>query len=125
MTAANLLGSMGLRVLVMERDAEVYARARAISTDEEVMRIWQRIGLAERLKRDMLAERPLDFVDTRGRTFFSASPVPRGHGHPPQMFLYQPALEQVLREAWTGTPMSRSCSGTSACGYVRARTGSS
>ncbi|MFD4600719.1 bifunctional 3-(3-hydroxy-phenyl)propionate/3-hydroxycinnamic acid hydroxylase [Streptomyces sp. NPDC058464] len=97
-TAANLLGGMGLRVVVVERDAEIYSRARAISTDEEVIRIWQRIGLAERLKLDMLAERPLDFVDAQGRTFLSASPAPRGHGHPPQMFLYQPALEQVLRD---------------------------
>ncbi|MFJ5262035.1 bifunctional 3-(3-hydroxy-phenyl)propionate/3-hydroxycinnamic acid hydroxylase [Streptomyces sp. NPDC088387] len=97
-TAANLLGATGLRVVVVERDAEVFTRARAISTDEEVVRIWQRTGLAERLKRDMLAERPLDFVDARGRTFVSARPTPRGHGHPPQMFLYQPALERVLRE---------------------------
>ena len=66
-TAANLLGAAGLRVVVLERDAEIYARARAISTDEEVMRIWQRIGLADRLKQDMLADRPLDFVDARGR----------------------------------------------------------
>ncbi|MFD8816958.1 FAD-dependent monooxygenase, partial [Streptomyces sp. NPDC059627] len=97
-TAANLLGGMGLRVVVVERDAEIYSRARAISTDEEVIRIWQRIGLAERLKKDMLAERPLDFVDARGRTFLSARPAPRGHGHPPQMFIYQPALEQALRD---------------------------
>ncbi len=97
-TAANLLGALGLRVVVLERDAEIYSRARAISTDEEVIRIWQRIGLADRLKEDMLAERPLDFVDARGRTFLSACPAPRGHGHPPQMFLYQPALEQVLRD---------------------------
>ncbi|MEV1068779.1 bifunctional 3-(3-hydroxy-phenyl)propionate/3-hydroxycinnamic acid hydroxylase [Streptomyces sp. NPDC050263] len=97
-TAANLLGALGLRAVVLERDAEIYSRARAISTDEEVIRIWQRIGLADRLKEDMLAERPLDFVDARGRTFLSASPTPRGHGHPPQMFIYQPALEQVLRD---------------------------
>lgn len=97
-TAANLLGAMGLRVVVVERDAEIYTRARAISTDEEVLRIWQRTGLADRLKQDMLAERPLDFVDARGRPFLSAHPTPRGHGHPPQMFIYQPALEQVLRD---------------------------
>ncbi|MFG2820906.1 bifunctional 3-(3-hydroxy-phenyl)propionate/3-hydroxycinnamic acid hydroxylase [Kitasatospora sp. NPDC048365] len=97
-TAANLLGGAGLKVLVVERDAGIYSRARAISTDEEVIRIWQRIGLADRLKQDMLAERPIDFVDARGRTFISANPAPRGHGHPPQMFIYQPALEQVLRD---------------------------
>ncbi|MGW5134842.1 bifunctional 3-(3-hydroxy-phenyl)propionate/3-hydroxycinnamic acid hydroxylase [Streptomyces sp. NPDC004135] len=97
-TAANLLGAMGLRVVVLERDAEIFTRARAISTDEEVVRIWQRTGLAERLKQDMLTEREVDFVDADGRTFLSAHPTPRGHGHPPQMFIYQPALEQVLRD---------------------------
>ncbi|MGF2213355.1 bifunctional 3-(3-hydroxy-phenyl)propionate/3-hydroxycinnamic acid hydroxylase [Streptomyces albidoflavus] len=97
-TAANLLGAMGLRVVVVERDAAVFSRARAISTDEEVVRIWQRTGLAERLKQDMLTERDVDFVDADGRSFLSARPTPRGHGHPPQMFIYQPALEQVLRD---------------------------
>ena len=97
-TAANLLGAAGLRVIVLERDAEVFSRARAISTDEEVVRIWQRVGLAERLKQDMLAERPVDFVDAHGRPFIRAHPAPRGHGHPPQMFIYQPAVEEVLRE---------------------------
>ncbi|MEU6765711.1 bifunctional 3-(3-hydroxy-phenyl)propionate/3-hydroxycinnamic acid hydroxylase [Streptomyces sp. NPDC046853] len=97
-TAANLLGAAGLKVVVIERDAQIFTRARAISTDEEVVRIWQRVGLAERLKQDMLTERPVDFVDASGRPFLSARPTPRGHGHPPQMFIYQPALEQVLRE---------------------------
>jgi 3-(3-hydroxy-phenyl)propionate hydroxylase len=97
-TAANLLGARGLSVVVLERDAEVYPRARAISTDEEVIRIWQRVGLADRLKEDMLAERPVDFVDARGRCFIRACPTPRGHGHAPQLFLYQPAVERVLRE---------------------------
>ncbi|MEV0689114.1 bifunctional 3-(3-hydroxy-phenyl)propionate/3-hydroxycinnamic acid hydroxylase [Streptomyces sp. NPDC050388] len=97
-TAANLLGAMGLRTVVVDRDAEIFSRARAISTDEEVMRIWQRAGLAERLKQDMLPERPVAFVDAHGRPFLSAHPAPRGHGHPPQMFIHQPALEQVLRD---------------------------
>ena len=52
-------------MLVVERDADVYARARAISTDEEIMRIWQGIGLAEQVEEDMLAGLPIDFVDTR------------------------------------------------------------
>jgi 3-(3-hydroxy-phenyl)propionate hydroxylase len=100
-TAANLLGQMGLRVLVIERDLDVYARARAISTDEEIIRIWQRIGLADRLTADMLADRPLTFVDAAGRTFLSLTPKTLGNGHPPQLFIYQPALERTLREGVT------------------------
>ncbi|MBL0887412.1 bifunctional 3-(3-hydroxy-phenyl)propionate/3-hydroxycinnamic acid hydroxylase [Myceligenerans sp. I2] len=96
-TAANLLGASGVRVAVLEREPSPYGRARAISTDEEVLRIWQGVGLAERLKADMLGDRPIDFVDAGGHSFLSLAPEPRGNGHPTQMFIYQPAVEQVLR----------------------------
>jgi len=79
-TAANLLGALGLRTLVVERDPDIYARARAISTDEEVVRVWQRIGLADELTRDMLANRPISFVDHAGASFFDATFTSRGHG---------------------------------------------
>ena len=97
-TAANLLGGLGLNVLVIERDPDVYGRARAISTDEEVMRIWQSIGLADRLQQDMLPNRPLAWVDADGVPFVETTMTPRGCGHPPQQFLYQPAVDHVLRE---------------------------
>ncbi len=97
-TAANLLGRMGLTVLVIERDPDVYSRARAISTDDEVMRVWQSVGLAERLQRDMLPDRPLNFVDADGVPFIDLRLTPRGTGHPPQQFLYQPAVDGVLRD---------------------------
>src|SRR6516164_5041942 len=97
-TAANLLGGLGLKVLVIERDPDVYGRARAISTDEEVIRIWQSIGLADRLQQDMLPDRPLAWVDADGVPFIETTFTPRGCGHPPQQFLYQPAVDHVLRE---------------------------
>jgi 3-(3-hydroxy-phenyl)propionate hydroxylase len=97
-TAANLLGQLGLRVVVIERDSDIYDRARAVSTDEEVMRIWQSVGLADRLQQDMLPDRPLTFVDRHGTPFIDLKVSPRGAGHPPQQFLYQPAVEQVLRD---------------------------
>ncbi len=96
-TAANLLGASGLNVLAVERAPSVYDRARAISTDEEIIRIWQRAGLSERLKADMLSEKPIDFVDADGRSFLDLAPRERGNNHPPQLFIYQPAVEHVLR----------------------------
>lgn len=97
-TAANLLGARGLSVLVAERDGSVYDRPRAIATDEEILRIWQRVGLAERLQQDMLWGKAIDFVDADGASFLSFAPRTRGNGYPPQLFLYQPVLEQVLRQ---------------------------
>lgn len=97
-TAANLLGSLGLAVVVIERDSDVYGRARAISTDEEVLRVWQSVGLAERLQRDMLPDRPVTFVDSAGHPFLETVIAGQGSGHPPQQFIYQPAVDAVLRE---------------------------
>ncbi|EOD66306.1 bifunctional 3-(3-hydroxy-phenyl)propionate/3-hydroxycinnamic acid hydroxylase [Amycolatopsis vancoresmycina] len=103
-TAANLLGARGLRVVVIERDAEIHPRARAISTDEEVLRIWQQTGLAGELARDMLAGLPIEFTDRAGEPFLAAKFRTAGHGYPPQLFLYQPALEQTLRAGVTRFP---------------------
>ncbi len=103
-TAANLLGRLRLNVLVIERDPDVYGRARAISTDEEVMRVWQSVGLADRLAQDMLPDRPLNFVDAHGVPFIDLALTSRGNGHPPQQFLYQPAVDHVLREGVTRFP---------------------
>lgn len=97
-TAANLLGQMGLRVAVIERDPDVYGRARAISTDEEVLRVWQSVRLSDRLQADMLPGRPVTFVDATGVPFIDTTIHGRGCGHPAQQFLYQPAVDHVLRE---------------------------
>ena len=97
-TAANLLGAAGLKVVVIERDSDIYCRARAISTDEEVMRIWQSVGLADRLQADMLSNRPVAFVDAAGVAFMELVLAGGGSGHPAQQFLYQPAVDRVLRE---------------------------
>ncbi len=103
-TAANLLGQMGLRVVVIERDPDIYFRARAISIDEEVLRIWQQVGLADRLGADMQPGAGADFVDTNGVSIAKLLPADRGNGHPPQQFIYQPAVEGVLRRGVSRFP---------------------
>lgn len=97
-TAANLLGRLGVNVVVIERDPDIYARARAISTDDEVLRIWQSVGLADRLQADMLPGRPVAFVDSTGTPFIETTIAAGGCGHPPQQFIYQPAVDDVLRQ---------------------------
>jgi len=103
-TAANLLGQLGLKVVVIDREADVYANARAISTDEEVLRVFQSVGLSERLQQDMLADRPVAFVDEDGVPFIEMMINSRGSGHPPQQFLYQPAMDHVMREGVSRFP---------------------
>ena len=67
--AANLLGSYGVRTLVLERDAEPHGMSRAISCDDESMRLFQRLGLADELRRDMQAGEEIRFTNGEGKTF--------------------------------------------------------
>ena len=46
-TLANLLGLCGVRTLVLEREARAYHLPRAVHFDDECMRVFQTIGLAE------------------------------------------------------------------------------
>ena len=46
---ANLLGQAGLSVAVYERDTAIHALPRAVHFDGEVMRIFQSVGLAEKI----------------------------------------------------------------------------
>lgn len=97
-TAANLLGARGVRVLVLERDMDIYPRQRAIAADEDALRIWQAAGLLDPILRGMSTHVRMHFHH-RNRIFLSCDLRGRGHqGVPALCFFHQPAMEQVLRE---------------------------
>ena len=98
-TLANLLGMHGHRVLVLEREAAMYHLPRAVHFDEEVMRVFQTIGLAHRVEKVVRVNPGMRFVDDSGSTLLDW-PRPSGIGpsgwHSSYRF-HQPDLEQILR----------------------------
>jgi 3-(3-hydroxy-phenyl)propionate hydroxylase len=96
-TAANILGQAGLKVLLLERDADIYGRARAISTDDEVLRIWQSTGLADSIQETLLPGGPVAFVRADGSPILEVSAPTRPCAHPAQQFIYQPQVDTTLR----------------------------
>ncbi len=116
-TAANLLGQLGLKVVVVERDPDIYARARAISTDEEVMRIWQQVGLADRLNADMQPGCRGELRRRRRGAVREAAAGLRGAtGTRRSSSSTSPRWRRCCATAWTGSPTCRCCSSTNACG---------
>ena len=120
-TAANLLGQMGLKVVVIERDPDIYFRARAISTDEEVMRIWQQVGLSDRLNADMQPGAGANFVDADGvsirrncRPSTGATATRRSNSS-----ISPPWTRCCARESTASRNVSTSCSSTSACALIQ------
>ena len=98
-TLANLLALRGLRVLALEREAEIYALPRAIHFDGECMRVFQTLGLADALAPDLVVARGMRFVDADGRLLIDW-PRPQEIGpqgwHASYRF-HQPTLERALR----------------------------
>ena len=67
-TLANLLGQMGVSTVVLERATELNLMPRAVSFDDEVMRIFQTIGLAEEIGEITEVGAGAKFIDSSGKT---------------------------------------------------------
>ncbi|MFD0850797.1 FAD-dependent monooxygenase, partial [Actinomadura adrarensis] len=96
--AANALGTLGVTAVAFERDTDIYGRARAVTVNDWTMRLFQEIGLDERVKVDMDPTVALRWITYDG-TEIMRLPFPPGQfGHATSYAIYQPALEQSLRD---------------------------
>ncbi len=105
-TLAHLLAHHGLSVRVLEREEAAYPLPRAVHFDDEVMRVFQSIGLAEHILPHTRLSPGMRFVDSRGRLLLDWSrPAETGpQGWNASYRFHQPALEQVLRDALAARP---------------------
>ena len=99
-TLAHLLGIHGVKTLVLEREPAAYHLPRAVHFDDEVMRVFQSIGLADRIAAKTRINPGMRFVDADGRLLLD---WPRPQEVGPQGWhasyrMHQPDLEQVLRD---------------------------
>jgi len=101
---AHLLGRRGHRVVVLEREPTFYGNARAVYTDDECMRVFQSMGVAQELQSKMLLETPCQWVAADGRVMGQYVPTKRPFGWPVVNFFYQPYLETTLTERLSQYP---------------------
>src|SRR3974377_987342 len=66
-TLANLLGQHGVRTLILERETAIYHLPRAVHFDDEVRRVFQTIGVADRIAMRTLVSPGMRFVDGEGQ----------------------------------------------------------
>jgi len=103
-TLANILGEYGIGTLVLEREEAVYPLPRAVHFDDEAMRVFQSIGLAEGIGRDARVNVGTKFVDSNMDLMLDWS-RPQEIGplgwHPSYRF-HQPDLEAELNRGLTG-----------------------
>lgn len=97
-TAANFLGQYGIKTLVLERDEDVYQRARAVTVDDFTLRLFQSVDLDTPLKSDMETDVSFSFRELRtNKEFFRREQTHSPYGQPPACLIYQPAMERTLR----------------------------
>jgi 3-(3-hydroxy-phenyl)propionate hydroxylase len=96
---ADLLVRDGFRVVVFERDRDIYRLPRAVHFDHEIMRIFQSVGLAEDLLIDTAPLEGCDFLNADRKVLFSLG-LEQGITHQgwrQDYMFHQPGLEAVLR----------------------------
>jgi 3-(3-hydroxy-phenyl)propionate hydroxylase len=98
-TLANLLALRDVRVLILDREPDIYALPRAVQFDGECMRVFQTIGIADEMAPDLLTVPGMRFVDSRGDIIVDwTRPTGLGpHGWPASYRFHQPNLEVALR----------------------------
>ncbi|MFL9885834.1 bifunctional 3-(3-hydroxy-phenyl)propionate/3-hydroxycinnamic acid hydroxylase [Paraburkholderia agricolaris] len=112
-TLANLLALRGLKIVVFERDKDVFVLPRAVHFDAECMRVFQTIGIANTMLPNLFVGPGMKFVNEDGELLIDWS-RPSGvgpHGWCASYKFHQPDLERALRAQLA----------TSGCADVRLR----
>jgi 3-(3-hydroxy-phenyl)propionate hydroxylase len=101
LTAALLLARRGLAVRVLERHRTPYPLPRAVHVDDEVFRVFQAAGVADRVLAHSRPLAGLRLLDGGHRVLaeFARHPDAGVHGFPQGSFVHQPDLEEVLAAA--------------------------
>ncbi|GAB3487003.1 bifunctional 3-(3-hydroxy-phenyl)propionate/3-hydroxycinnamic acid hydroxylase [Curvibacter fontanus] len=98
--AAGLLGAQGIRTYVCDKSREVYDKPRAIAMDHEIIRLFQQMGVARKIKPFVEPFTDSVFYGVDGQIIKRMSTVapPYPLGHTPSVVFTQPPAERILRE---------------------------
>ncbi len=96
---AGLLRCENLSVIVADRETAPYALPRAATFDDEAMRVFQSLGIAEELEQICRVPAKLEFVTAGGDVLmdFPVRDAPTVSGWRRNYLLHQPHIEHALR----------------------------
>ena len=98
LSAANLLGTMGIPTLLVERNQTTVQEPRAVSIDDESLRTLQAIGIINAVLDTVVAGYGSYYYSPRGVLFTKVEPSGRPYGYPRRNAFRQPVLERQLRD---------------------------
>jgi len=106
LAAANLLGLLGIDTLLFERNAGLSNFPKAISIDDEGLRICQAMGLDKDLLPDILLDIDAHYL-SRGHYLAKVAPTSKRNGYPLISTFHQPTFEATLLKGLDRFPRVR------------------
>ncbi|WP_058597434.1 bifunctional 3-(3-hydroxy-phenyl)propionate/3-hydroxycinnamic acid hydroxylase MhpA [Microbacterium testaceum] len=105
MTLAALLGQQGRTVTVLERYESLYNLPRAAAFDDETMRTFQKLGVAEKMLPGTNVQSGYVWTNAAGEVLLDIEyDNPGRSGWPAQYMMYQPHVEKTLVELLASMP---------------------
>src|SRR5512132_361064 len=101
---ALLLGDRGVRTLALDREPEPYLLPRAAVIDDEVLRIFQAVGLDEAVLADAQVQPGASIITAAGRPVEIVRTQRGRLGPPPLVSINQPAMERTMLAALEQRP---------------------
>ena len=101
---ALLLGDRGVRTLAFDRELKPFPLPRAAVIDDEVLRIFQSVGLDEAVLADAQVQPGASIVTAAGRAVEVFRARTGRLGHPPLVSINQPAMERTMLAAIAERP---------------------
>jgi 3-(3-hydroxy-phenyl)propionate hydroxylase len=105
-TLGLLLARGGVKTLVIDKAPDIYPLPRAAHIDHEIMRIFQELGLADKIAATCRTSARYDFLTARGEILLRFDGMDRigPGGWPAGNMIHQPSIEAILRMAASEQP---------------------
>jgi len=95
---ANLLGKAGIATLLVEANPATVGEPRAVSIDDESLRVVQDMGLRDVVYSEIVSGYGSEYFGPDGSLFLKVKPQAEPYGHPRRNAFRQPVFEAQLRE---------------------------
>lgn len=103
-TLALLLGQLGIRTLLADKSPQIYPLPRAAHIDHEIVRVFQQLGVADRVMAASRAAEQYDFLTADGQVLMRFKMGGSPSGWPASNMIHQPSVEEILRDRMADFP---------------------